>query len=188
LRPRLRPAFFDELYAGDPDPWKFLTSEYETAKYKATIDALQGRRFDQGLELGCSIGVLTQRLAERCTQLTAIDVSEQALEHARARNPRVTVELREIPEQFPHGPFDLIVASEVLYYLDVPAFNRTVDAIRRTLVPGGALLAVHWRHPTKLYPLLGDEVHERLRDRLRWPAGVHHRTADYVLERFDRPV
>jgi len=187
VRARLGPAFFDDLYATDPDPWQFATSEYEAAKYQATIDALNSRRFERGLEIGCSIGVLTERLATHCAQLTAIDVSEAALEQARERNPHVTVERREIPEEFPDGKFDLIVASEVLYYLDVQAFEATLDHFERTLAPHGALLAVHWRHPTKTYPLRGDEVHERLRQ-LGWPATVQQRTDDYVLERFDRPA
>ncbi len=182
---RLRAAHFDELYARDPDPWDFATSEYEAAKYEATIAALDPP-YASALEVGCSIGVLTARLAERCERLLAIDVAESALEQARARAPRATFERREVPEQWPDGPFDLIVCSEVLYYLDDTAVDRTIDEIERTLVPGGSLLAVHWRRQTRTYPVLGDEVHERLR-RLEWPRTVAVRTPDYVLERFDRP-
>ena len=63
---RVGPAFFDDLYAADPDPWDFETSPYEAAKYDATIAALEGRRFASGLEIGCSIGVLTDRLRAHC--------------------------------------------------------------------------------------------------------------------------
>jgi hypothetical protein len=34
---RLGPAFFDDLYATDPDPWRFESSPYEAEKYDATI-------------------------------------------------------------------------------------------------------------------------------------------------------
>ncbi len=185
MKQRLGPAFFDELYARDPDPWDFETSAYEAAKYDATIAALEPP-YASALEVGCSIGVLTERLAERCEQLLAIDVSERALARARERVPSVTFERREIPEQWPDGAFDLIVCSEVLYYLDPPALEQAAAQIERTLVPGGSLLAVHWRHPTERYPLLGDEVHARLA-RFEWPKPVEIRTPDYVLERFDRP-
>ena len=178
MRPRLGPEFFDELYAGDPDPWGFATSEYERAKYYATIAALEGRRYGRGLEIGCSIGVLTQRLAHHVDELLAVDVSEAALAQARARNPDVRVERREIPEEFPDGRFDLIVCSEVLYYLDLPAFEQTLERLQ------GTVLAVHWRHPTKRYPLPGDEVHERLRHRFGPPA-YSRTTPDYRLDRFD---
>jgi SAM-dependent methyltransferase len=189
VKARLGPDFFDDLYARDPDPWDFATSDYEAHKYDATIAALAGRRYASALEVGCSIGVLTARLAAHCDRLLAIDVAEAALGQARSRlahAPNVTLEQREIPEQFPAGPFDLIVCSEVLYYLDPPAFDAALNAIDDALRARGTLLAVHWRPPARRYPLRGDEVHERLAT-LGWPAGVSLRTDSYVLERFDRP-
>jgi SAM-dependent methyltransferase len=179
---RLGPAFFDDLYAADPDPWKFESSPYEAAKYDATIEALRGRRFTSGLEIGCSIGVLTDRLSALCDTLLAIDVAERALDRAKQRVPEVAFERREVPEEFPDGAYDLIVVSEVLYYLDESAFDATLDAIERTL--RGTLLAVHWRPPAERHPLSGDEVHERLRARFGAPA--HSRqTEKYNLDRFD---
>ena len=34
------PGYFERLYARDPDPWRFATSEYERDKYAATLAAL----------------------------------------------------------------------------------------------------------------------------------------------------
>ena len=34
------PGYFEQLYASDPDPWRFATSDYERDKYAATLDAL----------------------------------------------------------------------------------------------------------------------------------------------------
>jgi predicted TPR repeat methyltransferase len=185
MRPRVAPAFFDRLYGGDRDPWGFETSEYERAKYDATVAALPDRRIETALEIGCSIGVLTERLAQHADHVLAVDVSEAALRTAEARGiPNAAFERRELPEEMPPGPFDLIVASEVLYYLDPPALDAMLDAIARALAPGGSLIAVHWRHPTETYPLLGDEVHERLERRFGPPAHSAP-TADYALDRFD---
>jgi hypothetical protein len=64
--------YFDDLYAGERDPWEFETSAYEQAKYDATLAALPRPRYRRGLEIGCSIGVLTARLAGRCGSLVAI--------------------------------------------------------------------------------------------------------------------
>jgi predicted TPR repeat methyltransferase len=176
---RVPPAFFAQLYAENPDPWAFETSPYERAKYDATIAALQGRRFADALEIGCSIGVLTERLAAVTESLLAIDVAEQALDRARARGlANVAFELREVPEAFPDGAYDLVVASEVLYYLDEPAFDATLAKIT------GTLLAVHWRPPTQNYPFGGDEVHDLLAERFGPPAFTS-RTPKYVLDRFD---
>ena len=187
MRPRLTAGYFEELYAGDRDPWGFETSDYEQAKYAATIDALQGRRYATALEVGCSIGVLTARLAEHCGALLAVDAVQAAVDGARDRLEgvrNVTVERRELPEDFPAGPFELIVCSEVLYYLDDAAFSAMVTGIGRELAPGGSLLAVHWRPATETYPLAGDEVHERLAARFGAPA-FHDRTPEYALDRFD---
>ncbi len=179
MRSRLGAAFFDDLYARDADPWDFETSRYEAEKYVQTIAALDGRRFTTALEVGCSIGVLTERLAEHCDNLLAIDVVESALVRAHERVPQVRFERREIPEQYPPGTFELTVCSEVLYYLDSPALNATLDRIT------GTLLAVHWRHPTERYPFTGDEVHEQLAQRFGAPA-YRRWTKDYALDRFDR--
>lgn len=177
MRQRVRPEFFDELYAKDPDPWGFETSPYEAAKYAATVAAIPDRH-RKGLEIGCSIGVLTALLRPCVDELLAIDVSEAALERARVRNPTVKFERREIPEQYPEGAFDLTIASEVLYYLDEHAFEATLERIRGTLV------AVHWRGPTERYPFTGDDVHERLTTRFGPPAHSAW-TPKYALDRFD---
>ena len=185
MRRRLTAEDFEALYASDPDPWAFETSAYEQSKYTATVEALRGHRYKRALEVGCSIGVFTARLAEHCDTLLAVDAAQTAVDHARARlagSSNVIVERRELPEDFPEGPFELIVCSEVLYYLDPPAFHAMLDAIARELT--GSLLAVHWRHGTNSYPLRGDEVHERLAGRFGTPAHSAV-TADYVLDRFD---
>jgi SAM-dependent methyltransferase len=185
---KLRGDYFDRLYAADPDPWRFETSAYEHEKYDATVAALDGRRARRALEVGCSIGVLTERLAPHAGELLSVDVSEAALAQARDRlapAPHVEFARRELPEDFPRGPFDLIVCSEVLYYLDTAAFSAMLDAIDRELEPGGSLLAVHWRARTETYPLQGDEVHALL-DRRFGPPARSHRDPRYALDRFDR--
>ena len=123
----------------------------------------------------------------RCDALLAVDAAQAAADAARERLralPHATVECRELPEAFPAGPFELIVCSEVLYYLDDAAFSATAAAIGRELAAGGSLLAVHWRPVTETYPLTGDEVHERLAARFG-PAARSERTPEYALDRFD---
>ncbi len=51
----LPPSYFDERYAKNLDPWDFETSDYERAKYVATLDALPRARYSSALEVGCSI-------------------------------------------------------------------------------------------------------------------------------------
>lgn len=176
--------YFERLYAADPDPWAFATSPYERAKYAATLDALAGRRYARALEIGCSIGVLTERLAAECDDLLAIDVAEAALEQARARctrRPHVRFERRAVPAETPTGPFDLVVVSEVGYYLGRPDLRRLRDQLARGLDAEGRLLLVHWTRETG-YPLSGDAVHEEFVAAEGWHSLSTLRAADYRLD------
>jgi SAM-dependent methyltransferase len=170
MRERLDREYFETLYEQSPDPWSFETSPYERKKYERTLGVLQGRRYRRSLEVGCSIGVFTAMLAPLCNELWAVDVSERAVAAARkrlARFPHVGVERRRLPEETPEGPFDLIVASEVLYYWPEEVMLAALRCFEELLAPGGVLLAVHWRKETQTYPLQGDEVHELLLEHTR---------------------
>ena len=165
MKRRFRREHFEELYKRSEDPWSFATSEYERRKYERTLGALEGRRFLRALELGCSIGVFTAMLAPHCDELLAVDTSRRAVNLARKRLadfPSVRVERRTLPEETPEGPFDLIVASEILYYFTEEVMLAALRRFEEVLAPGGSMLAVHWRGEPKTHPLRGDEVHELL--------------------------
>jgi SAM-dependent methyltransferase len=158
-------SYFDALYGRDADPWRFRTSGYERAKYDATLAALPRPRYRRGLEVGCSVGVLTRDLAERCDALLAVDAAERALAAARATcadRPNVEFARLRVPAEWPVGaaaPFDLILLSEVVYYFDRADVARLAERVRGTLAPGGDCLLVHWTGDTD-YPLSGDDAAE----------------------------
>ena len=116
-------------------------SAYEHAKYERTIAALGDRRYGAGFELGCSIGVLTARLAERCDELLAVDIA-QSRRRGRARAPAArttsTSSAARCRSEWPAGPFDLVVCSEVLYYWDRPTLEAALPSIGDSLAPAGA--------------------------------------------------
>lgn len=178
------PAYFDSLYAADPDPWQFATSEYEREKYASTLAALPPRRFAAGLEVGCSIGVLTQQLAERCDRLLALDVAEAALRQARARCPGVTFERRSIPAEWPPGRFDLIVFSEVLYYLDAAGIRATAARAMESLNPDGCVVLVHYLGETN-YPSTGDEAADGFIAATGLATGWQRHTTGYRIDRLN---
>lgn len=185
---RLGREYFEGLYAESGDPWGFETSEYEQNKYATTLAVLGERNFRRALEAGASIGVFTEMLADRCDELLAVDVSERAVAAARRRlsgRRHVRVERRTLPEEMPDGPFDLIVASEVLYYFPREEMLAVLQAFERELARGGALLAVHWRRETRTYPLQGDEVHELLAQNTRLEIGETIIEPDYRLDLFE---
>ena len=191
MKGRLGREYFEGLYAESGDPWDFATSEYERNKYGRTLEVLGERRFERALEVGASIGVFTEMLADRCDELLAVDVSERAVAAARERlagRRHVRIERRTLPEEMPEGPFDLIVASEVLYYFTREVMLATLRAFEREMIPGGALLAVHWRRETRTYPLQGDEVHELLMRHTRLQNTKTIVEPDYRLDLFEDPA
>jgi predicted TPR repeat methyltransferase len=191
VRERLGREYFDELYARSRDPWGFETSEYERNKYERTLSVLAQRRYRRALEVGCSIGVFTAMLTPLCDELLAVDVSEAAVTVARQRLagfPNVRLELRSMPEETPQGPFDLVVASEVMYYWPEDVMLSALGRFEEVLAPGGSLLAVHWRKETKTYPLQGDEVHDLLLGHTRLANTTTIVEPEYRLDLFeDRP-
>lgn len=187
-RRRVGRRFFERLYRDADDPWAFATSEYEREKYAHSLSVLDGRRFDRTLEIGCSIGVFTAQLATISAEVIAIDVSSRALERARQRlrgQPGVSVARMAFPEAMPGGLWGLVVCSEVLYYLDHIAFEAALERLRIALENGATVLAVHWRGPTKTYPLCGDEVHDRLLSEFGAWHSLDDRRPQYRLDRFD---
>jgi predicted TPR repeat methyltransferase len=95
--------------------------------------------------------VLTRQLAGRCDALLGVDVSDTALNQARERCadlPHVTLEHMAVPGGWPEGTFDLIVFSEVLYYLGLPGIRDAALRTLTSLAPGGVVVLVNWHGVT----------------------------------------
>lgn len=154
--------YFDAKYGTDPDPWRFATSDYERAKYAATLAALPRARYESALEVGCAIGVLTPALAPRCDRLVAVDVAPVALEQARARCAELSnvwIQAARVPGDWPEGSYDLILLSEVVYYLDGEDVERLGRRVGVSCRASTDIVLVHWTGETD-YPLTGDEAAE----------------------------
>jgi SAM-dependent methyltransferase len=181
--------FFDTLYAADADPWSFATSEYELSRYASEIGFLQGRHFKRGFEPGCSIGVLTEKLAPFCDWLEAIDISPTAAALARKRCSHltnVTVRQGSLPQDLPVGTFDLIVFSEIGYYFEAPVLENLASELVSRLELDGVFLAAHWLGNSPDHVLSGDRVHQVLGclPRLRLTASNRH--PGYRIDRWSK--
>ena len=179
---------FDRLYASDPDPWGFATSPYEADKYRDTLDLLEcaapGRRFTRALELGCSIGVFTAMLAPRCDELIGIDAAAAAVDAARRRcvaSPQVQISCGMLPAAWPDGSFDLLVVSELLYFLSASDLARLAHAARDALAADALVLLANWTGPTDT-PHTGDAAAERFIAELGWAYGETRRQDRYRLD------
>ena len=182
--------YFDAFYDGKEDPWGFESRWYEIRKRALTIASLPRPLFSSGLELGCSIGVLTAELAGRCARLVATDIAERPLAAARARlaeQSHVSVLRADASVDVPRGPFDLVVLSEVAYYWSAEDLQRVLERIDAALSNDGVLVACHWRHPVDGYPERGDDVHASIRAHPAWSLLSEHREEDFLLDVFARP-
>lgn len=179
FQPSLGPAYFADVYADSSDPWNFETSPYENAKYRATIDALDRRRFASAFEIGCSVGVLTAMLAAQCERLLSIDINERALATARERCahlPNVRFAQMMFPLETPAERFDAVIVSEVAYYWSDADLARAIDAIAGA-ARGGIVELVHFLPRVNDYLRDGDAVHAAFLADSRFQP-VHARRAD----------
>lgn len=185
----LPPRYFDRIYARSQDPWEFETSAYEHQKYAATLDALPRERYENAVEVGCSIGVLTSLLAERAERLLGLDVSDRALERARERlvlESHVDFACMQVPHQLPDDSFDLIVLSEVAYYWTRADLEHAADELAARHQTGGHLVLVHLTELVRDYPQTGDEVHEYWTARPEWRCVQHVRHPRYRIDVLER--
>lgn len=135
------------LYAGGDDPWGFRTSDYERSKFEATRAALLREGYESALEVGCGNGELARRLAPLCARYAGLDAVEAALAAARRAVPEGTFVQGYLPCELPGGSHDLIVLSEILYFLDEPGLAALAGQIARRW-PGAEVLAVTWLGPS----------------------------------------
>ncbi len=181
---------FERLFANGDDPWGLQTSDYERAKRDATLAALGGRRFTRGLEIGCATGLITERLAPWCDDLFAMDISQTALERARARlagHRSVRFIQGEVPSYWPSGSFDLIVLSEVLYFLSREEIGQVARASWRSLQQGGVCLLVNWTGANDL-PVGGSEAVALFGEARNWRLERHRAEETYRIDCFSKPL
>jgi len=183
-RDTLSRDYFDKIYADADDPWSFATSDYEAEKYARSLAALRPS-YASAFEIGCSIGVFTQQLAARCDAVLAVDISDRALERARARcaaQPQITFARAAFPHDDPQRTFDLITCCEVAYYWSDADLALARDRIAADLAPGGDLLLVHWLPKVDDYVRDGDAVHAAFLADSRFTRAASHRADRYRLD------
>ncbi len=140
--------YFEFRYRMRRDPWGYEISPYEQRKYQQTLSILPRAGYERALEVGCSIGVFTEKLAESglVREIVGVDISEAALERARqrlARFEKVRLLRQDIIRDALEGPFDLIFCAEILYYLGTKNLKIVREKLLAALGEGGHLILVN---------------------------------------------
>lgn len=181
--------YFRAAWAVSNDPWDHAGRWYEARKYDLTVASLPAHRYQRAFEPGCGVGLLTCRLASRAASVIAADREPEAVAATRERCAdlaNVEVAQLEIPTAWPEGRFDLVVLSEVLYYLDRPSLLRTLDRTWTCTKPGGDLVLVHYRRLVADHTWTGGEVHEIAADCFACSPLVTHVEDDFRLDVYRR--
>jgi SAM-dependent methyltransferase len=161
-----------ELSRGGYDLYR---DHLNTPGFLAMLPAVDGL---QGLDLGCGEGHNTREVARRGARMSAIDISEAFIRHARKEEERDPLGIAyqqasalELP--FENASFDF--ATGFMSLMDIPELNRVLAEAHRVLKPGG-FLQFSILHPCFMPP------HRRnLRDAVGVTYGIE------VGRYFDRP-
>lgn len=180
-----RAEYFERRYATGGDLWRNDASHERDRDIESTLGVLPQSIYGNGLELGCSVGEMTEHLASYCRKLTAVDCADSALSIAKERCRclgNVTFKKALIPHDFPVDRFDLITMCDMGYYLSLTDLYTSFDLMTATLQREGHLLLVHRRGQIDDGPLDAETVHDYVR---RYPGlesmvSVTH--ADYLLD------
>jgi trans-aconitate methyltransferase len=176
---------FIGMYLAKTDPWDVATSWHNRRKYAVTMASLPRERYRSAYEPGCSIGLLTRMLAERCDEILAVDCVDEAVVSAREEVrefPHVRVESAMLPAGLPDATFDLIVIGDLLYYLSADDLEALLDGLVQRLEPDGDIVSVHFRDQQSGGNYDGFSVHAALAARPGLERRIQHEDEWFLLD------
>ncbi|QVR66769.1 class I SAM-dependent methyltransferase [Acinetobacter sp. BHS4] len=178
-------VYFEDLYRHNNDPWGYDFHWYEARKRQICLALLTKPRYLKVLEVGCSNGHLSFHLAQRADELVCIDVSERAVQLASARLQEfehVVVENRKIPEDYSIQKFDLILISEMAYYLSKDELHQFIEKLKHSLNDDGEILCCHWRHEIQDFELDAEQVHQAFQQHFPFHHYLSLNDPDFMID------
>ena len=177
---------FASLYAAQADPWHTADSWYERRKRAVILASLPKERYRRTLEPACGIGELTRHLSDRTDHVIAFDPVEGAVLRAKSTAPAAELSVTALPSTPTYDSVDLIVLSEILYYLSDADLEASLDRLLELLEPGGHLLAAHGCPWPPEGPRNAAAAHQALRDRPELEQLIEHVDQEFLLHVFIR--
>ena len=140
---------FEAMYREIEDPWGCEAGK-SSLNNKIFLDIIFNgdRSFNRILDIGCGLGGLLNTIKIRNQEgyVLGLDVSQTVIEKAKKRCPGLSFDCRNIlKDELKEGNFDLVVLSEVLWYIldDLPLFFTRVSH----LLSASGKLAIHQYFP-----------------------------------------
>lgn len=133
---------------------QYDSNENKTRDMEAVAlrNALADKMFDKCLEIGCGTGKNTQWLVGNCTEIVAVDLSDEMLAKAKEKiaSPKVNFIHADITKEwsFTNQQFDLLTFSLVLEHIE--DLNDIFRKASEVIVPSG-FVYVGELHPFKQY-------------------------------------
>lgn len=179
--------YFSEMYSTDADPYQVESRWYEQRKIGLLMSALPSRHYQSAYEPGCGTGFLSIELAKRCTFLHISDASHEAMTTARTNVQRITnisCAVESLPTDWPGhlGKFDLIIFSELLYFLDEDQLMDVISLSRLHLMPNGHIAVCNWKPDFAFRKLETDLISSVFKNQVSLYRIVHHEEADFILD------
>ena len=137
---------FENLFQSNPDPWDYESSPFEAHKRSVLLKHIGLSPRGRVLELACANWVTTRALMKVGLRVAALDGSSTAIAQARTRLGhirRLRLLHANLPEGLPKERFDLIVVSEIVYYLGSIAARRLAASVADRVAPGGRVVVLH---------------------------------------------
>lgn len=131
-------SFMQERYV--PGTWSELTAYEHIPRYAFS---LQFARDQKALDFGCGSGYGSATLAEVAEHVLAVDISDEALNWARAKHRLKNIEFRKVSDlgaSLETGAFGLITCFEVIEHLSEADQKTFVGHVARLLDPNGVFV------------------------------------------------
>lgn len=150
-------GFFEELYGSENEPFRYSVRAIEVLRHERIVQMIEALAPRSLLEVGCSLGLLTEKLMPSGRAVTALDLSPTAVQRARDR-----FRARNAPEPewligsvldlpIDGRAFDVVLASDgpMSWYLSAPERARAYEQIHRALTPDGHAIITEYMHPRR---------------------------------------
>ncbi len=151
----------DRRYQNGAVPWAYDRTAPEVQKYQVladTVAALLPSKASAVADVGCSLGLLSQKLMPSCDDVTALDLSPSAVARVREQlGPAVTVAAASATAlPLPDGSLDVVVMSDglVSWGLGEAGRHTAVREAERVLKPGGHAVFMDYVTPKRHHELI----------------------------------